>query len=232
MTLQEVIETLNFLANPEVIEKKRKKFGITTPNSLGIHHSDLKVIAKDIGKNQDALALELFDTGIYEGMLLCSKIYNPKNITRKQMEKWIKHFDNWEICDSFCMGFFAKSEFALEKIEEWTIRKPEFEKRAGFAIMAAYGFANKEAENSVFENFIPILKREATDERLYVKKAINWALRNIGKRNQDLREIAIETAKEILEMDSKAAKWIAKDALRELNQDKLNVLDYPRSIYR
>ena len=112
------------------------------------------------------------------------------------------------------------------------IRKAEFEKRAGFTTMAAYGFANKKEDNKVFESFLPIIIREANDERLYVKKAVNWALRSIGKRNQDLRELAIQTAEEILKLDTKSAKWIAKDAIRELNLEKLNVLDYPRSIYR
>jgi len=147
------------------------------------------------------------------------------------MEKWVKTFENWEICDSFCMGLFAKSKFAVTKIMEWTERKPEFEKRAGFAIMAAYCMANKTSNNEIFEQFFPIIKREVNDERLYVKKAVNWALRNIGKRNIDLNEKAIEIAKEILNFESKSAKWIAKDALKELQKDGVRISNYPRKIY-
>ena len=176
------------------------------------------IIAKEIGKNNE-LALQLFDSGIYEGRLLCSKIFKPKDITEPLMEKWVKTFENREICDSFCMGLFAKSRFAVPKILEWTKRKPEFEKRAGFAIMAAYCMADKKSDNELFEQFFPIIKREANDERLYVKKAVNWALRNIGKRNSDLNEIAIDVANEILNFESKSAKWIAKDALKELQKD-------------
>jgi len=237
MTVKEVIDTLNYLANPEVIIQKQKKFGIKTDTSLGIRHSDLSEIAKQIKREfkkeeRDNFSLELFDTGIYEAKILLTKVYNPKSVTEKQMEKWIKHFDNWEICDSFCMGLFSKSNFAVEKIIEWSSREKKFEKRASFATLASYCMTDKQAENKVYEQFLPIIIRESTDERLYVKKAVNWALRSIGKRNKDLREIAIETAEKILEQDSRAAKWIARDAIRELNLPNLSVLDYPRDIYR
>ena len=231
MTYTEVIECLHDLKNAEKVIFKEKKFGIISNNSLGIYHKDLKIIAKKIGRDNE-LALQLFDSGIYEGRLLCSKIFRPKDITEPLMEKWVKTFENWEVCDSFCMGLFAKSEFALAKIIEWTKRKPEFEKRAGFAIMAAYCMADKKSGNELFEQFFPIIKREVNDDRLYVKKAVNWALRSIGKRNIDLNKKAIEVANEILVYESKAAKWIAKDAIRKLEMDSVNILDYPRSVYR
>jgi 3-methyladenine DNA glycosylase AlkD len=148
------------------------------------------------------------------------------------MEKWVKSFENWEVCDSFSMGLFAKSNFALPKILEWTKRNPEFEKRAGFTIMAAYCMADKLSENDLFEQFFSIIKREANDERIYVKKAVNWALRNIGKRNTDLNKRAIEVAYEILGYESPSAKWIAKNALNELERDNIRMSDYPRAIYR
>jgi len=231
MTLKQVISKLKKLADKEKISFKESKFGIIAKNSLGIYHKDLKVIAKEIGKDSQ-LAVQLFDSEIYEARILCSKIFNPKDITEPLMDKWVKTFDNWEICDSFCMGLFAKSDFALPKILEWTSRKNEFEKRAGFATMAAYCMADKKASNEIFEQFLPIIKHEANDDRLYVKKAINWALRNIGKRNIDLHKKAIETANEILKFDSKSAKWIANDALRQLNKENVNILDYPRVVYR
>ena len=219
------------MQDAEKVIFKEKKFGIISNNSLGIYHKELKMIAKEIGQDNE-LALQLFDSGIYEGRLLCSKMFNPKEVTEPLMEKWVKTFENWEICDSFCMGLFAKSEFALAKILEWTKRKREFEKRAGFATLAAYCMADKTSENELFEQFFPIIKREANDERLYVKKAINWSLRNIGKRNIDLKEMAINIANEILNFESKPAKWIAKDALKELQKEGVRMSNYPRGIYK
>lgn len=227
----DIIECLYGLQDPEKVIFKEKKFGIVSNNSLGIYHKELKMIAKDIGQNNE-LALQLFDSDIYEARILCSKVFNPKSVTEPLMEKWVKTFENWEVCDSFCMGLFAKSDFALAKILEWTKRKPEFEKRAGFTIMASYCMADKKSGNELFEQFFPIIKREANDERLYVKKAVNWALRNIGKRNIDLNRRAIETANEILKIDTKTAKWIANNALNELQKENVRMSDYPRSEYR
>ena len=231
MNLGQVIKKLELLENSEKVEIKKKKFGINANNSLGIYHKDLKVIAKEIGQD-NKLALELYDTGIYEARILCSKIYNPECITEKQMDKWVADFENWEICDSFCMGFFAKSEYALSKANEWSGTDGEFVKRAGFVIMAAYGFADKVSGNGVFEKFFQPIEREAGDDRLYVKKAVNWALRNIGKRNTDLKMSAIEVANRILMIDSKSAKWVAKNALSELKKPDVKIFDYPRDMYR
>jgi len=231
MTIKDILKKLNELSNPEKVIFKENKFGIISNNSLGIYHKDLKLLAKEIGQNNE-LAIELFDTGIYEARILCSKIYNPKDITEKQMQMWVDTFENWEICDSFCMGFFAKSNFALQKTQEWSKRDEEFIKRASFTIMASYGFADKKAPNEVFERFLEIVQREVEDDRIYVKKAVNWALRNIGKRNIDLNKKAIITANNILKNPSKSAQWIAKNALKELQQESPKILDYPRDIYR
>lgn len=231
MTYNEIIAELNAIADPEKVLFKRKKFGVIANNSLGVYHKDLKLIAKKVKKNS-ALAVQLFDSGVYEGRLLCSKIFDPKDLTNELIEKWVVTFENWEICDSFCMGLIAKSEFAIPKINEWVTREPEFEKRAAFATMAAYCMADKKASNEVYLKFIPLIKNAANDNRIYVKKAVNWALRSVGKRNIDLNKIALITAQEILAMDTKAANWIAKDAIKELSGEKVNILDYPRSIYR
>lgn len=231
MTYKEIIERLYSLQDADKVSLKEKRFGIIANNSLGIYQKDLKELAKEIGMN-NTLAVQLFDSGIYEAKLLSSKLFNPKNCTEDLMEKWVKTFDNWEICDSFCMGVFAKSELALLKILEWTKRKPEFEKRAGFTIMAAYCMADKKSDNQLFEQFFPVIKREANDERLYVKKAVNWALRNIGKRNVDLNKRAVEVAQELLEFESASAKWIGKNALTELLNENKRMSDYPRAVYR
>ncbi|PZX57903.1 DNA alkylation repair protein [Algoriphagus chordae] len=231
MTYSDTIARLYDLRNAENVIFKERKFGIVSNNALGIYHKELKMIATELGHDNE-LALQLFDSGIYEGRLLCSMMLKPKDVTEALMEKWVKTFDNWEICDSFSMGLFSKSNFAFAKIVEWTGREPEFEKRAGFACLASFCMADKTSENELFEKFFPIIIREATDERLYVKKAVNWALRNIGKRNIDLNRKAIEVAKQILEIDLKSAKWIAKNALVELQKENSRMSDYPRAEYR
>jgi len=231
MTYDNVIQKLHDLSNPDKIILKEKKFAIVANNSLGIYHKDLKDLAKQIGKNNE-LALQLFDSNIYEARILCSKIYRPEDLTEKLMQRWVGTFENWEICDSFCMGFFAKSEYALLKSQEWVNSEDEFVKRAAFTIMAAYGFANKNAANEVFESFLSIIEKHVNDERVYVKKSVNWALRNIGKRNVDLHKLAVFCAHRILKNKTKSAQWIAKDALRELEKDDVKMLNYPRVIYK
>lgn len=235
MNYQEIIAELNRLADKDKVQFKQKKFGVVANNSLGVYHKDLKELAKKCGRKSsenDALAIQLFDSGIYEGRLLCSKLYNPKNVTEQLAEKWVSTFENWEICDSFCMSFLGATSFAYQKVFEWTKRKEEFQKRAGFTLMVGYCFANKNANNALIEAFIPVIEETIEDDRIYVKKAVNWALRSIGKRNKDLHQIAIESAKRILQNPIKSAQWIAKDALKELNKENLNILDYPRAIYR
>jgi len=226
-----IISELNRIAIPKKIEFKRAKFGIVAENALGIMNKDLNDLVKRIPKD-DELAVRLFDSGIYEARLLCSKIFNPKNLTEDHMEKWVKTFENWEICDAFCMGVFARSKYAISKISEWSKREKEFEKRSAFATMAGYCMADKKADNNIYESFYPILISACDDNRLYVKKAVNWALRSIGKRNIDLNKSAINCAKEILRKDSKTARWIASNALKELEKEDVRISDYPRSIYR
>ena len=231
MTFTQIISELQRLGDKDKIVLKEKKFGIVANNSLGIYHNDLKELAKQIDKDNQ-LAIQLFDSGIYEARILCSKLYNISDLTENLMEKWVTTFENWEICDTFCMGLFAKSKFAISKAIEWSDRENEFEKRAGFTIIAAYCMADKKANNEIFEQFLPIINRHSTDDRIYVKKAVNWALRNIGKRNKDLNRKAIKVANDLIKLDNKTATWIAKDTLKELQGKKVNILDYPRKIYR
>lgn len=231
MTSQQILTQLRQLADPEKAAYKEKKFGIKTSNTLGVYLKDLNALARTIGKDEK-LALQLFDSDIHEAKILCSKIFPPKKLTEELMEKWVVTFDNWEICDAFSMGLFAKSPLAVLKIVEWSEREREFEKRAAFATMAAYCMADKKAENGVFESFFPLIVKAAKDDRNFVKKAVNWALRSIGKRNVDLNKKALEVSHDILQMENKAAQWIARDAIRELSSEKVNILDYPRTIYR
>lgn len=231
MQLKEILKELKSLSNKDIKAFKARKYGIKADNSWGVYQKDLQILAKKIGKNTE-MGIALFNTEIYDAQLLCAKICKPKELTEALMDQWITYFNSWEICDSFCMQLFKYHPLAIQKALEWSKRMREFEKRAGFVLMATYGFADKKARNEVFEQFFPIMIQHANDERLYVKKAVNWALRQIGKRNMDLNKKAIETARFILSIDSKPAKWIAKDALREFQSAKVNILDYPRDIYR
>ena len=154
---------------------------------------------------------------------------NQQMVSEEQLEHWVKEFDYWEICDQCCMNLFEKTKFAFKKAIDWSVKEEEFIKRAGFVLMARLAVSDKKANNKKFEEFFPIIKRESTDERNYVKKAVNWALRQIGKRNLNLNSKAINTAKKIQKMNSKAAKWIAADALRELTNESVKKrlsLDY------
>lgn len=231
MTFDQIIASLHALANEEKVIFKEKKFGVTANNTLGIYQADLNELVKKIGKNSP-LAMQLFDSGIYEARILCGKLFQAKDLTEDLMEHWVATFENWEICDTFCMALFAKSRFAIPKAIEWTSREREFEKRAGYATIAAYCMADKKAPNETYTQFFPIIERAALDDRIYVKKAVNWALRSIGKRNRDLNRQAIEVAEVLLRLDDKTARWIAQDALKELTGENVKILDYPRSVYR
>jgi len=221
---KEIIAELQKLKNPVNIAGMAR-FGIKPKNEpLGIAMPTLRSISKEVRHNhpqpQDRhnLALELWKTGIYEARLIAAFIEDPKLIDGKQMEAWAKDFDNWAICDTVCGSVFARSLLANSKALEWSKRNKEFEKRAGFALMAWLAVHDKKAKDSDFYPFLKAIKREATDERIYVKKAVNWALRQIGKsRNKKMNILALRTASEIKKIDSKAARWIASDAIRELN---------------
>jgi len=213
----DVLAKLKSVSNPTAIEGMAR-FGITPESTYGVSIPNLRKLAKEIGVSH-SLAQQLWASNVRETRILASMIDDPKMVTEQQMEEWVKEFDYWEICDQCCMNLFAKTEFAYQKCLEWSPSEEEFIKRAGFVLMACLAVSDKKAENEEFERFLPVIKREASDNRNFVKKAANWALRQIGKRNLSLNRKAIETATEIQKMDSKSAKWIASDAIRELTSD-------------
>ncbi len=229
MTTQQILARLKNMGSPKV-KKIKEGFAITAKNSHGIFLTDLRKYAKKIGEN-DALAIELFDTDVYEARLLASMLFNPKNLTARLMDTWAKTFENWEICDTFCMNLFGKSAFTTTKALEWSKKKAEFHKRAGFVCMVQYSFTNKEAGNEVFEKFFQVIKKHATDERTYVMKSVNWALRQIGKRNKDLFKLACALAEELSTLKHPSARWIGNDALRQLKSPKVYMKNYPKSMY-
>lgn len=214
MTYQQIIKKLKSLANPKNIEGMAR-FGIKPGKLLGISIPNLRRLAKEIGKDHK-LSQQLWQSGIHEARILASMIDDVEKVTEKQMDSWIKDFDSWDVCDQVCMNLFDKTPFAFKKAVEWTNRDKGFEKRAGFALMACLAWHDKVSPDSKFIKFFPQIKRGSTDDRNFVKKAVNWALRQIGKRNLSLNKAAIKTAKEIEKIDSRAAKWVAADALREL----------------
>ena len=203
--------------SPHNVEGQRR-FGITPKTEqLGLPLPVLRGIAREHRRNH-ALALALWDTRVHDARLIAAFMDDPKQVTRGQMEAWARDFDTWAIVDGVCCTLFNRTPFAEEKAYAWSKRRPEFTKRAGFVLMAGMVVHRKELPDATFLAFLPVLRREATDERHYVKKGVNWALRQIGKRNPRLRRAAIAEAKRIKKIDSPAARWIAADALRELTK--------------
>jgi 3-methyladenine DNA glycosylase AlkD len=218
-SLEEILNLLQSLANPDNVAGMRR-FGINPHNTLGVSIPSLRKLASELGKDH-SLALALWQSEIHEARLLASMVDNVRQVSEAQMEAWVQDFDSWDICDQVCGNLFDRTPFAYEKAQEWSARSEEFVKRAGFVLMAGLAVHDKKASNAAFGPFFPILIREACDERNFVKKAVNWALRGLGKRNRSLNRTAIQTARDIQELNCKAARWIAADALRELTSEKI-----------
>lgn len=215
MEYLEIIKKLKSLANHKNVEGMAK-FGINPKNTLGVSIPNLRALAKKIGESHQ-LAQRLWDSEIHEARILAGMIDAADQVTAEEMDKWVRDFDSWDVCDQVCMNFFRHARHAPKKCFEWSKNKSEFIKRAGFALMAALAFAKNDMADSEFKKFLPVIKRESTDERNYVKKAVSWALRQIGKRNKNLNKEAIRVAREIAKIDSMSARWIAGDAICELN---------------
>lgn len=217
-TAEDILDRLQSLANAENVAGMAR-YGINTHNTLGISIYTLRPIAKEIGVDHD-LALRLWESGIHEARILASFIDDPRQVTEEQLERWVADFDSWDVVDQV-VNLFERTPFAYPKAFEWSARPEEFVKRAGFVLMAGLAVHDKKAPDERLEAFFPVIVREATDERNFVKKAVNWALRNIGKRNRALNAKAIAVAKEIQAIPARAARWIANDALRELTSAKI-----------
>jgi len=213
----EVVARLRKLGNPDNV-KGMARYGINPEGTLGVSIPNLRKIAKEAGKDHE-LAAKLWQTGIHEARILAAFVDDPELVTEEQMEAWVADFDSWDVCDQTCNDLFYLAEPAWRKCVEWSSREEEFVKRAAFAMISGLAWHDKAASDSRLKKFLPIIKRESVDERNFVKKAVNWALRNIGKRNIPLNAAAVKTAREIAEIDSRSARWIARDALRELTGD-------------
>ena len=214
MGAPEIIAHLKQTAIPSRLEGM-ERYGINTSKALGVTMPELRNLAKLIKKDHE-LALELWGTGIHECRILASIIDDYKQVMPQQMDKWAADFDSWDVCDQVCGNLFVRTPYAVEKAFEYTSSEKEFVKRAGFVLIAQLQVHNKKIADEELLKFLPVIEREAWDDRNFVKKAVNWALRQIGKRSKFLHGPAIECAKRIARQDSKSAKWIARDALAEL----------------
>jgi 3-methyladenine DNA glycosylase AlkD len=214
MTFNAIIQNLRAAGKPENVAGMAR-YGIVSVKALGVPLSVIRSLSKQIGTNR-GLAQQLWVSGIYDARLLAIFIDDPSLVTNRQMEMWARDFDNWAICDGCCIHLFRKTDFAFKKAIVWSARRQEFVKRAGFTLMATLAVHEKDVSDTVFTDFLTLIRRESCDNRNGVKKAVNWALRQIGKRNCSLNNAAIKTAREIRTIDSPAARWIAADALREL----------------
>ena len=214
ISLEHIIDDLKQRGNPKAVAGM-SRFGIRTTRALGVSIPQLRDLAKKVGTDHD-LAQELWKTGIHEARILASMIDDLAKVSEDQMERWAMDFDSWDVVDACCGNLFDKTTFAIRKAHEWSKRKEEFVKRAGFVLMAELAVHDKKASNQTFLDFLPATVREASDDRNFVRKAVNWALRQIGKRNAVLNAAVIRTCNEIRNSESRPAKWIAADALREL----------------
>jgi 3-methyladenine DNA glycosylase AlkD len=218
-SVKDVLDKLRSKAHPEQL-KGMARYGMTIEKRLGVSVPDMRELAKELGRDHK-LALSLWKTGIAEARIVAGMVGDPDKLTEEQMEQWVKDIDSWDVCDQVCMNLFEKNQLAWKKIIDWSAREEEFVKRAAFSLTACLAWHDKKASDEKFMELLPVITRAATDERNFVKKAVNWALRNIGKRNLNLNRAAINAAKEIQRLDSKAARWIAADAIRELESDAI-----------
>jgi len=212
-----VLRELKGLADARV-KAKMAYFGVHVPKAHGISAPILHKFAKHIGKSQE-LAEQLWSSGVHEARILATLIGEPEKITSAQMERWVRDFNSWDLVDAACCYLYAQAKPAWSKVDPWSRRKPEFEKRAAFSLLAYLAYKDKDASDWRFEGCFRLIEREAHDERNFVRKAVNWALRNIGKRNSTLNAGAIAAAERVRKQDSRSARWIAADALRELRSE-------------
>jgi len=214
-----IIKKIKILKSPENV-KGMARYGINSNNNYGVSIPVLRTMAKEIGSNH-GLAMELWDTGIHDARLLAYFIEDPSKITSEQMDAWANDFDSWDICDQACTSLFDKTTHAWKKTFEWAEREEEFVKRGAFSLIAGLSVHDKKAADKKFEQFFPLIKEHSTDERNYVKKSVNWALRNIGKRNMALNLKAIRLGKQLQKSKSRATRWIGNDAVRELQSEAI-----------
>ena len=219
MDVEQAVDRLRSMGDPKAVEGMAR-FGIQSSSSFGISVPKLRSLAREVGRDHQ-LALKLWETGLHDARLLASMVDDPEQVTVDQMDKWVRDFDSWDVVDGSCGTLFDKTPFAVAKAREWCKREEEFVKRAGFVLMAELAVHDKQANDKLFLDFLPLIIAGASDKRNFVKKAVNWALRQIGKRNLKLNRAAVSAALKIQKNQSGAARWVASDALRELKSPQV-----------
>ena len=209
-----VMERLRAMGDPELV-KGMERFGVDGGRALGIRVPPLRALSKEIGRDH-ALALGLWATGVHEARILTPMVAEVGRTTEAQADAWVVDIDAWDICDGLCFELLRYAPFAHSKALEWAGREEEYVKRAGFALMAGLAIKDKGAPDAAFLPFLEAVEREADDDRNFVRKAVNWALRQIGKRDAALNRRALEVARQLKARDSRAARWVGSDAAREL----------------
>jgi 3-methyladenine DNA glycosylase AlkD len=213
----EVQRVLNWLKRRSSARNREgmARYGLYSKNTLGVSVANIRVLAKRLGRNH-ALALALWDTGVYEARMLTAFVDEPSRVTSPQMDRWCRDFDSWGICDALCFHLFDKTPHAWKKIAKWSDARAEFVKRASFALLASVALHDKKAPDKLFLDTLPLIKRAATDDRNFVKKAVSWALRGIGKRNSVLHAAAVKLARRLAASPHPAVRWTGKDGLLDL----------------
>jgi 3-methyladenine DNA glycosylase AlkD len=194
------------------------RFGITAAKAYGVSSATMAPLVKRPGRDHE-LALALWESGWLEARILASFVAEPARLTSGQMDRWCRDFDNWAVCDSVCLHLFSRSPLAWRKVEAWSRRRPEFVRRAGFALLASLAVHDKAAPDARFLSVLSLVEATARDERNFVRKAVNWALRQIGKRNLVLNAAAVIVAGRLAQAPDAASRWVGKDALRELTRE-------------
>ena len=219
MTYDEIIRKLRAAADP-TFREGMTRFGIAVDRALGVHVPEIRRIAKSAGCDH-ALAMRLFASGVHEAQIMASIVADRRQFRPEDMDEWVADFDSWDVCDQCCMNLFRHVPYAYDKVREYAAAEREFTRRAAFALLATLAVGDKRAENSVFTDFLPLVESYSHDIRPSIKKAVNWALRQIGKRNEVLRNEALEVARRIASSPVTAERWTGKDALRELTDPKV-----------
>jgi 3-methyladenine DNA glycosylase AlkD len=217
--VQEALSSLQKMSTRQTREGMAR-FAIPSENALGVTVADIRRLAKQLGPNHE-LAKALWHTGVYEARMLTAFIAEPARVTPTQMDRWCRDFNNWAICDTLCFHLFDRTPHAFAKVEQWSDRRAEFEKRAAFALLASVAGHNKTAGDEPFLATLPLIERAATDERNFVKKGVSWALRRIGGRSRALNVAAVELAQRLAASPNAAARWIGRDTLREITSPKI-----------
>ena len=217
-TSSRVSDALGWLerhGSKRIRDELEPRYGITTVNAYGVAIRDIQTLAKQLGRDHD-LAEALWRTGVYEARLLTAYVDDPSCVTAAQMDRWARDFDNWAVCDALCFHLFDRTPHAYDKVAQWATRREEFVKRAAFALLAGLSLHDKKADDEAFLESLPLIERAAADDRNFVKKGVSWAIRVMGRRNRALNAACLETARRLVESDQPAARWIGKQAAKEL----------------